>query len=123
MTKTVLVAIHDEPIRDLIHLTLGDRAWRVVESADDESTMRMIASTLPDVLLIDADLPESGGIRFANSVKAQPETAGARIVLLHDKIEPVDHDAARAAGVDDFLAKPFTAFALLKKVKSQLEDG
>lgn len=121
MTKTVLVAVHDEPIRDLIHLTLGDRAWRVVEAADDETTMRMVASTLPDLLLVDADLPESGGIRIANSVKAQPETSKAAVVLLHDKIEPVDHAAARAAGVDAFLAKPFTAFALLNKVKSLLK--
>ena len=115
---TVLVADADDGTRTLVKLTLDGESYRVVEADDTESALRSIAGALPDLILLDAALPGAGGMAITRSLKAQPETRGAHIVLLFDKAAPVDQDEGRDAGVDEFLAKPFNAFALLKKVSA-----
>jgi DNA-binding response OmpR family regulator len=114
--RTVLVADADEGIRTLVRLTLDGESYRVVEAVDTESALRSIAASLPDLIVLDAGLPGPGGIAITRSLKAQPETREAHVVLLFDKSDPVDQGEGREVGVDEFLAKPFNAFALLKKV-------
>lgn len=116
--RTVLVADADEGIRTLVRLTLDGDSYRVVEATDTESALLSIAGALPDLIVLDAGLPGAGGLAITRSLKAQPETRDAQIVLLFDKAEPVDQDQGRDVGVDEFLAKPFNAFALLKKVSA-----
>lgn len=120
--RTVLVADADDGTRTLVRLTLDGESYRVVEAADTEAALRSIAAALPDLIIIDAGLPGAGGIAVTRSLKAQPETRSAQIVLLFDKAEPVDQDEGRDVGVDEFLAKPFNAFALLKKVSALVGD-
>lgn len=122
--RTVLVADADDGIRTLVRLTLDGDSYRVVEATDTQSALRSVAGSLPDLIVLDADLPGAGGLAITKSLKAQPETRGARIVLLFDKADPVDQERGRELGVDEFLAKPFNAFALLKKVAALVgEDG
>jgi CheY-like chemotaxis protein len=114
--RTVLVADADEGTRSLVRLTLDGESYRVLEAADTDSALRSIAGSRPELIVLDAALPGAGGVAVTRSLKAQPETRDALVVLLFDKAAPVDQEVGRAAGVDDFLAKPFNAFALLKKV-------
>lgn len=120
--RTVLVADADEGIRTLVRLTLDGESYRVVEATDTESALRSVAGSLPDLIVLDAGLPGPGGLAVTRSLKAQPETRDAQIVLLFEKSEPVDQDQGREVGVDEFLAKPFNAFALLKKVSALVHD-
>ncbi len=41
---------------------------------------------------------------------------------MFDRSAPVDQDEGRDVGVDEFIAKPFNAFALLKKVTALIEE-
>lgn len=118
--RTILVAADDEGIRSLVRLTLDGDTYDVVEAKDTESALRSIAASLPTLIILDNGLPGAGGLAITKSLKAQPETRDARVVLMFDKSDPVDQDAGRELGVDEFIAKPFNAFALLKKVDGVL---
>lgn len=115
----VLVGSADEGTRAQVALTLGADRYRVVEAVDTESTIRSLAAELPPVLVLDDQLPGAGALAIARTVRAQPETAGVRVLLL---VPRGDTTAEGAPGVDATLALPFTAFALLGKVESLLED-
>lgn len=121
--RTVLVADADEGTRSLVGLTLGGESYRVIEAHDAESALRAIALHKPDLLLLDTGLPGAGGLRICRSVKSQPETEHALVILLFDKAASVDEDEGSEAGVDEFVAKPFTSFGLLKKVDELLGSG
>jgi CheY-like chemotaxis protein len=121
-TTSVLVADADEGTRSLVRLTLDGESYDVAEAEATEPAILRIAAIRPRLILLDAELPGAGGLALARSLKQQPETSAAAVVLLHDKGAPIDEDGARDAGVDEFLAKPFTAFALLKKVDGLLGD-
>lgn len=118
--RTVLVADADEGTRSLVGLTLGNESYTVVEASDTESTLTAIATHKPDLLLLDAGLPGAGGVKISRSVKAQPETEHAKVILLFAKSAPIDEDEGNDAGVDAYVAKPFTSFGLLKKVDEVL---
>lgn len=117
---TVLVADADEGTRALVRVTLDGPTYRVVEADDTGSALRAVATSRPSLLLVDAALPGAGGVAVTRSLKAQPETRDTTVVLLVDRPGSADADAAREVGVTEFLAKPFTAFALLRKVTTLL---
>jgi DNA-binding response OmpR family regulator len=113
----VLVGSGDAGTRAQVALTLGADRFEVVEVADTESAIRAIVADLPLLLILDAELPGAGALAIARTIRAQPETAGVRTLLL---VQRGDDAAAEAPGVDATLAVPFTAFALLGKVEALL---
>lgn len=118
--RRVVVADGDDGIRALVRLTLGGESFDVADATDAETAVRAIAQHRPDLIVVAADLSGASGIDLVRSLKAQPETRHATVLLLFDKAAPVDQQDGRAAGVDGFLSKPFNAFALLKKVDDLL---
>jgi DNA-binding response OmpR family regulator len=113
---TVVVGSADAGTRAQVALTLGDDRYRVLEAADTEATLRLVAAHLPALLVLDATLPGPGALAVARSVRAQPETRDSRCVVLTRRGEGV----TGAEGVDATLALPFTALALLRKVDGLL---
>lgn len=119
----VLVADADGGTRTQARLALGSGSYEVVEAVDLAGAIERIAALVPDLVLLDVSLPGAGGLRLTQSLKAQPETRSAKVLLLFDKADPVDQGEAGAAGVDAFLAKPFTSLALVKKVVELLDPA
>jgi two-component system, OmpR family, alkaline phosphatase synthesis response regulator PhoP len=108
----VLVASGDEGLRAQVALTLGDDRYQVIEADDTEAAIVAIATQLPPLLVLDAALEGAGALAIAKSIRAQPETAGSRVLVLTTR---GDGAPADAPGVDATLALPFTSLALLRK--------
>lgn len=108
----------DPGVRALARLTLDGAAYRVVEADDGESALVHIARHIPAVVLLDRTLPGASGLAISHSLNVQPETRDVRVVILYQRGDPVDRHRGRDAGVDAWLAKPFTAFSLLRRVES-----
>lgn len=115
-TTRVVVADGDGPTRNLVRLVLAGERWSVREAADASSAVRTVAAEVPDVLVVDVDLPGAGGLATARALRRQPATAGIAVVLLTDARRPIaieDVDAEVAV----VLQRPFGAFALLDAVE------
>jgi CheY-like chemotaxis protein len=110
----LLVACADAPIRNLVHLVFDGPDVEVREAVDTRQTSEVVASFRPDVLLLDARLPDVGGAAVARALRARPETAGTRIVALTHLAEPAGEDLLGV--VDDVLARPFGVFSLFAAV-------
>lgn len=119
MRTAVLVASGDVAERGQVALVLGDERYTVLEASDTTEAIRLIAEQLPPLLVLDRDLDGPGALAIARTVAAQPETADLRVLVLTDR--PVG-DLAEQPGVDATLARPFTAWSLLRKVEALLDD-
>lgn len=115
----VLVASGDAGTRAQVALTLGTDRFHIVEAADTDGAVRAIASDLPPLLVLDAELPGAGALAIARTVRSQPETGASRVLVL---VRRGDAAVDEEPGVDATLAVPFTAFALLRKVEGLLVD-
>lgn len=116
----VVAADADAPTRNLVHLTLNDARWSVREAVDAASTVRTVAAEVPEVLVLDADLPAVGGLATARALRQQPQTSGIGIVLLTDLERPVAAGDLAEARVDVVLERPFGSFALLEAIEQAL---
>lgn len=121
--RTVLIADGDPGIRSLVKLTLDGDSYDVVEAADGESALIQVARHRPHLVLVDSLLPGASGTAVCRSLKAQPETRGVVVVVLHSRDESAGGDRGEEVGVDGYLAKPFTSFALLGKVEALVGSG
>lgn len=115
----VVVADADDHTRNLVHLAFASQAWSVREAVDAAGAVRVIAAEVPEVLVIDVDLPTAGGVATARALRAQAQTASVGVLML---VGPTNvPDAASLAEVDaHVLARPFDAFDLLAGVEGVL---
>jgi DNA-binding response OmpR family regulator len=118
----VLVASGDRAARSMIEATLAEGRLAVAGAGDTERALDQAAANPPGLAFIDADLP-GGAIGLCTRLRASDEGAATRIVLLVGRGTHFDRQAAAAAGVSDFLAKPFSALQLMAKVRDFVPDA
>lgn len=116
----VIVASGDGGLRGQVTLALDGERFEVASATDTDEAVHAVADRLPQLLVVDLQLDGAGGLALARTVRAQPETSAARILLLVPTGETVPTEAP---GVDGVLAAPFTSLALLAKVEALLGEG
>lgn len=113
----VILVADDEPeIRQLLHILLRNKGYRVIEAANGRDAVRM-AEGHPelDLILLDIMMPELSGLEACRQIR---ERTRAPILFLTARNTERDKGAAYGMGGDDYLAKPFSQGELLMKVTS-----
>lgn len=115
--KRVLVVDDDPRLRMLVRHTLESSEVEVLEAPDGETALAMARAERPDVVVLDWAMPRLSGIDVCRRLRSDPATRGIRILMLTARTQPFDRLAAQAAGVDDYLVKPFSPLALLDRLR------
>ena len=109
---TVLIVDDEEDLADAVALLLQNQGFRTFKVHDGQQAVRAVAELLPDLLLLDYELPELDGIEVIARLKSDPLTSGVPILLASAaKVSMADIKKA-----DGFLAKPFPAELLYEMV-------
>ena len=116
---TVLICEDEEPLRELIRLSLGD-AHRFLEAADGRNVLDLVREERPDVVLLDVMLPGVSGLDLLRELRADPALADTRVVAVSAWVHL--EGEALAAGADCFLGKPFEPEALRSCVQRMLSS-
>ncbi|HEU0111354.1 MAG TPA: response regulator [Flavisolibacter sp.] len=66
-----------------------------------------VFDALPDIILIDINMPRMNGIEFLQVVRETPEWKGIKCFMITTSDEKVDKEAARKLGVSGYIVKPF----------------
>ncbi len=121
MSRKILVVEDEEVIRRVIAAIFNFQdEYQVFFSQDGEEGIRKAREVNPDVILLDARLPKINGYEVCKSVKSEPALAHARVLMMSGLVQYYDRQKAREAGVDDYIAKPFSATDLVEKVEKLL---
>ncbi len=105
----------------LVSEVLAGRPAVVLEVAEDGlSGVRCAVKTLPDLILVDMQLPDIDGLAVLRALRADPRTAGIRCVALSANATPEDLQAARAAGFADYWTKPIDFARFLDSLGAML---
>jgi len=118
--RRILLVDDDEAFRTLVRATVEPRDLLVQEAANTAAAAERIAARPPDVILLDIQMPGLDGISFCRQLKSGPETSEIPIVLLTGADGAGAQRAARHAGADAFLRKPFSPLELLTVVERLL---
>ena len=92
----------------------------IVEAEDSASGFAAIGQSKPDIVLIDWELPNLGGLELTRRIRNQSPQANPflPIIMITGHAEKKRVLAARDAGVNEFIVKPITAKALHSRVLS-----
>jgi DNA-binding response OmpR family regulator len=118
--KRVLLADDDPALRRLIGTTLGTVDFDLLQAVDGEEALRIAREQRPQLVLLDVNMPKMDGFEVCRRLKAEPETAGIKVVILTARGAEVDRAQGRDAGADDYFIKPFSPVQLLNKVYALL---
>jgi CheY-like chemotaxis protein len=108
----VLVVDDEEDLADAVGALFARRGWRVVKVHDGAAAVATAATLLPDLVLLDYELPELDGLEVLGRLRADIATQGIP-VLLSSAARVALADIQRA---DGFLAKPFPEALLFEVV-------
>jgi two-component system phosphate regulon response regulator PhoB len=120
MRAHVLVVDPDPVVRQLLELNLT-RAGHVVRlCADAESALVLLDAAVPDMLLLEWDLPGQSGEALIRRLHAQARTRETAIIMVSARAGEHDKILALEAGADDYLTKPFNPRELLARMLAVL---
>ena len=118
----ILLVDDDPALRTLLKTTFEVADVAVVEAEDAATARREIRSARPDVIVLDINMPGTTGLELCAELKAAPATRDIPIVLLTGS-EGGTSAAAKKAGADAFVLKPFSPARGLLAVAERLAGG
>ena len=103
-----LLYIEDNPVNVMIVSELVRRRTGIEFDSmpDGASGVARAAQTLPGLTLVDMQLPDIDGLEVLERLRADPATAGLRVIALSANAIPADIQRALKAGFDDYWTKP-----------------
>jgi len=115
---TVLVADDAAAVRALCRRLLQSEGYNVILAEDGPSALAAVRLHAPDIVLLDVQMPEPGGLEVCRRLKADPSTRLMPVILMTGETELEDRIHGIEAGPDDILSKPFHASVLRARVES-----
>ena len=120
---TVMI-VDDEPhVIELVRVTLEDERIRVIAAADGETALARCLLCMPDLLLLDVNLPDLSGLEVCRRLRSEARLAPMQIVMLTAAAQHDDVARGLAAGADQYLTKPFSPVRLLCLVESLIPEA
>jgi two-component system phosphate regulon response regulator OmpR len=115
--ERVLVVDDDSAIRSMLVDYLGAHGYTVRQAADGAALRAVIEADLPDVVLLDVNLPGEDGLTLARFLRERYDVA---IIMVTGAGETVDRILGLEMGADDYVTKPFDPRELRARIKSVL---
>jgi diguanylate cyclase (GGDEF)-like protein len=120
MSKDKILLVDDDPgsIRLLgrILADVGDLRF----ATGGEDALGVAKEFLPDLMLLDAEMPGMSGFQLFDALRAVPVLADVPVIFVTSHSEPEFEVAGFELGAADFIAKPVSAPLVLARVKTQL---
>jgi CheY-like chemotaxis protein len=118
---TVLL-VEDHPMNRKLFRDILEIQFQVEEAGSAEEAQELLRELLPDLILMDMQLPGMDGLTLVRLLKADSRTAAIPIVGLSAHAMQRDINLARSAGCVDYITKPITddPFVFLERVSRSL---
>lgn len=120
--KTILVVDDETDIRKMLCRLLVKTGYRVLEAERGVQALRLVKEQTPDLIVLDAMLPEVHGFDIARRIKGSRRYGHIPIVMVSAVYRGWRYaeDLRGSLGVDDFIEKPFTLQDVLARIEKRL---
>ena len=120
MSKRILVVEDEEDNRRIVRDLLTSVGYEIIEAVTGEEGVAAAETHLPDLILMDIQLPGLDGYEATRRIKANPALRHIPIIVVTSYALSGDDVKAFEAGCDAYISKPFSPRALLAKVREYL---
>jgi two-component system, cell cycle response regulator DivK len=116
----ILMIEDNEQNRDALSRRLQRHGYDVIAAIDGRQGITMAQAELPDLILMDLNLPDVDGWEATRILKEAPETQAIPIMAMTAHAIAGDQERALQAGCDDYHAKPVEFQRLLTQIEALL---
>jgi DNA-binding response OmpR family regulator len=116
----ILVVDDDVELSGLLRFALVGAGYEVVTAFDGEQALARLAESIPDLVILDVNLPLIDGFGVLERLRRHSEVP---VMMLTVRSAEEDEVHGLDLGADDYLKKPFSPRALLARVRSLLRRG
>ena len=123
--KTILIVDDEADIRKMLSRLLARKGHRVLEAERGHQALRMVKEHAPDLIVLDAMLPEVHGFEIARRIKGSQRYGHIPIIMVSAVYRGWRYaeDLKQTCGVDHFIEKPFRIAEVVSAVESCLSPG
>jgi two-component system, cell cycle response regulator DivK len=119
----ILLVEDNEMNRDMLSRRLERKGFQMLMALDGAEGVAIATAELPDLILMDMNLPEIDGWEATRQLKANPTTQTIPIIALTAHAMSSDRDKCLAAGCNDYDTKPIELPRLLSKIHALLSPS
>lgn len=120
--KADILIVDDKPENlRLLTTILTARGYEVRKAINGKLCIRAALTIVPDLILLDINMPEMSGYEVCQRLRKQPKTQNVPIVFLSALNEPLDKVKAFEYGGNDYISKPFQLEEICIRIENQLK--
>jgi two-component system cell cycle response regulator DivK len=118
MPKKILVIEDNEQNRILMRQILNYQDYVVLEAADGAAGLKMAEEHMPDLILLDLQMPVMGGFAVIAELRKKPELRRLKVIAVTSFAMKGDREKALKAGFDEYVTKPIDTRKFVELVKN-----
>lgn len=118
----IVVVDDDESVGSAIRDVLAGEGFTVESPGDAAAALPELLRETPDLVILDVNMPGMSGWELCSILRRQSATVSVPILFLTGRQEVKDRITAMQLGGSDYLAKPFGAEELRRKVRALVDD-
>jgi two-component system cell cycle response regulator DivK len=124
MTRAQILIVEDnEKNMKLFRDVLIASGHRTLEATTGGQAVELATAHAPDLVLMDIQLPDIGGVEALGRLRANERTASLPVVALTAQAMDGDRERFLAAGFNGYLSKPVNVIDLIATVKQYCEGA
>jgi CheY-like chemotaxis protein len=112
----ILIADDEPELVDLVRMVLQMEGYEVVGAGDGLEAIKRARYDLPDLILLDVNMPKMNGLNVLEHLKGDPLTVEVPVIMLSVVTTYPEVRMALQRGADAYLPKPFELKALTRMV-------
>lgn len=116
----VLIVDDSVDIHRLLKIRLRDQNLDIITASTAAEGLRITRETMPDLILLDIDLPDKSGFEVLAELKNDPLTHDLSVIFVSGSVESQDKVRGFDLGAVDYVTKPFDMAELRARVRSAL---
>jgi chemosensory pili system protein ChpA (sensor histidine kinase/response regulator) len=122
--RTFVMVVDDSiTVRRVTERLLERNGMRVMTAKDGVDAVAQLQDHLPDIMLLDIEMPRMDGYEVATHVRNDPRLKNIPIVMITSRVGQKHRTRAMEAGVDDYLGKPYQESELLAAIEALTGNG
>jgi len=120
--RTILVIDDEEAFCDVVCEILDSLGYKTRQAYDAHQANALLQEITPDLILTDVMMPELDGLTFLRQLRSDPTWSKTPIIIVSAKATKDDREAAKEAGANGYLIKPFSTLELEELITHTLSS-
>ncbi|RMA82231.1 Hpt domain-containing protein [Umboniibacter marinipuniceus] len=121
-TPLIMVVDDSVTVRKVTSRLLNREGFDVVTAKDGVDAVRQLQDVVPDVMLLDIEMPNMDGFEVARTVKTSVRLKHVPIIMITSRTGEKHRERAKEIGVEDYMGKPYQEDRLLAQIREFLSE-